>query len=231
MQTYLGWEELDDGPRPDRDDRSADPIEGWQALQALLKERSKIEQHLMKLLGKAPPDPADAREDARFPMPIHTAESRMADRRAAHEEERARAAARRSQERLRLHAREEEERIEQKREAEAAALKAQAQRAADARRAEERRQEHAREVQVQELLRQAWEEQRVEALHDRQEAERLQWSHFIDRKTRCLERARDQVARRRVDDRKLAARLDSRGRPPKNDDPFDRPLRATKPSA
>jgi hypothetical protein len=226
VHTYLGWEELDDGPRPDCVDHSADPIEGWQALQALLKERSQIEQQLMKLLGKAPPDPADARETARFPMPIHTAESRMADRRAALEEQRARAAARRSQERLRLHAREEQERIEEKREAEAAALKAQ--RAADARRAEERRQEHAREVQVQDLLRQAWEEQRVEALHDRQEAERLQWSHFMDRKTRCLERALDQVARRRVDDRKLAARLDSRGRKPKSDDPFDRPHRAAR---
>ena len=226
MQTYLGWEELDDGPRPGRADASADPIEGWETLQELLKERSKIEQHLMKLLGKAPPDPADARETARFPMPIHTAESRMADRQAAKEEERARAAAKRAQERSRLRAREEQERLEQKREAEAAVLKALAQRMADARHAEESRQDHAREVQVQALLRQAWEEQRSEALRSRQLAERLQWAHFIDRKIQCLERARARVVRRRAEERKLAARLDARPRKRKPDDPFNRPPRA-----
>jgi hypothetical protein len=230
VQRYLAWEELDDGGRPAHDTASADPIEGWETLQELLKERAKIEQHLMKLLGKAPPDPADARETARFPMPIHTAESRMADRRAAQEEERARAAAKRSQERLRLRAREERERLEQKRDAEAAILKAQAQRAADARRAEERRQDHARAVQVHAILRQAWEEQRVGALRNRQEAERLQWSHFMDRKLRCLERASARVARRRADDRKLSARLDSRPRKPKGEDAFNRPPRAARPA-
>jgi hypothetical protein len=226
VQTYLGWEELDDGLRADGADRGADPIEGWDALQALLKERSQIEQQLMKLLGKAPPDPADARELARFPMPIHTAESRMADRQAAKEAERARAAAKRAQERSRLRAREEQERLEQKREAEAEALKAFAQRLADARRAEEGRQDHAREVQVQALLRQAWEEQRIEALRSRQLAERLQWTHFLDRKIQCLERARARVARRREEDRKLAVRLESRPRKRKPEEPFNRPPRA-----
>jgi hypothetical protein len=227
VRTYLGWDELDEDARPERDVGSVDPISGWDALQALLKERSHVERQLMKLLGKAPPEPDDAREAARFPMPIHTAESRMADRRAAREEERARAAAKRSQERLRLRAREEQERIQQKRDAEAAALRAAAQRATDARREDDRRQDHLRDVQVHTLLRQAWEEQRLEALHDRQEAERLQWSHFIDRKTRCLDRARQLVAQRRAEERRLLARLESRPRRPKTEDPLDR-RRATR---
>ena len=85
----MGWEELDDEPEALRRRAAATN----EQLAALMRERARLESEHKRLLGSEPPSDEEMREQARFPMPIHTAESRMEDRALAREKERARAAA------------------------------------------------------------------------------------------------------------------------------------------
>src|SRR6185503_17654315 len=107
VQTYLGWEELDEQQQAPV--AASDAGDVTSRLAVLMRERARLEEHMLRLLGKAPKRADEAREEARFPMPIHTAESRMEDRRVAREQERARAAARRALEAARIKAEEERE--------------------------------------------------------------------------------------------------------------------------
>ena len=93
---YIGWDELEEP------EASAVALPENERLATLLTERTRLETELNRLLGREPPSEDDKREQARFPMPIHTPESRMEDRRRAREEQRARAAAKRALERARL---------------------------------------------------------------------------------------------------------------------------------
>src|SRR6478735_11123347 len=95
---YMGWDELEEPEAP------AVALLDNERLATLLTERTRLESELNRLLGREPPSDEDKREQARFPMPIHTPESRMEDRRRAREEQRARAAAKRALERARLQA-------------------------------------------------------------------------------------------------------------------------------
>src|SRR4051812_24471126 len=98
---YIGWDELDEP------EAAAVAVPSNDRLAKLLVERARLERELNRLLGREPSSDDEKRENARFPMPIHTAESRMEDRRIALEEQRARAAAKRALERARLQALEE----------------------------------------------------------------------------------------------------------------------------
>jgi len=156
---YVGWEELEQDAGPEasgaaeRGELPADELAQHEArLAELMAERTKLEQRLLKLLGKAPPDADERRENARFPMPIHTAESRMEDRRLAREEERARAAARRALERMRLRAGDERERAEVKRDQERAAIQLVVLQENENRQREARRQDWMRALRVQDAI-------------------------------------------------------------------------------
>src|SRR3954451_20069916 len=110
---YISWDELDE---PEASPQvTAGAVPNNERLTKLLTERARLERELNRLLGREPPSGDQKREHARFPMPIHTAESRMEDRRRALEEQRARAAAKRALENARLQALDEARRVDQKR--------------------------------------------------------------------------------------------------------------------
>lgn len=209
MAEYLSWEELDESQAasPPLDD-AAEALSP--ELRALMEERAKLEQKFLRLIGKAPPDPQDAREKARFPMPIHTVESRLADRQRAREEERARAAARRALEAAKLRADEERERAARRRDQDRLTFQQRLLAEAEARRKRELGEQRAREALAAELVRQRWGEQRAEAVRDREERKRREWNDFEERYTRSHLRAAERRRMLLEEDLKLAERLDSR---------------------
>jgi len=179
-------------------------------LSQLSRERARIEQRLMELLGKAPPSGEKARDAARFPMPIHTAESRLADRRNAREQELARAAARRAAERARIAAAEVASREQAKKQHERLLIQAQAQGRKDANARQERRGDWLRALHAQDAMHARWAEQRSIALRTGSETKRrteaLFEQHSQDLRERALSRRREQ----REEEATLMAHLDRR---------------------
>ena len=215
--TYLGWEELEEAggataePAPDAAEPAPDAAQQHESrLAALMAERARLEQRLLKLLGKAPPDADERRENARFPMPIHTAESRMEDRRIAREEERARAAARRALERTRLRAADEQDRAEAKHDQERAVIQAVALRETENRRRQERQADWLRGLRVQAAIQDNWAEQRWTALVARTAARRHELAAFDEHTIRRTSRALERLAIRRRQDDEVNERLDRR---------------------
>jgi hypothetical protein len=207
VQTYVSWEELEDSveaPEP-TDAAPANP-----KLAELVAERARLEQRLLELLGKAPPSAETTRDAARFPMPVHTVESRIEDRRAARADEQARALARRALERVRIAIRELNEREEAKRQRERALIQAQTQKRHDASIQQERHRDWLRTLHSQESIRQRWADQRATALRVSGEARHQSWALFEQRSQNCRERALLRYQNRRVEDAALAARLDRR---------------------
>lgn len=222
--TYLGWEELEEaagtaaepapdaaGPPSDAAEPASDAAQQHEArLASLMAERARLEQRLLKLLGKAPPDADERRENARFPMPIHTAESRMEDRRLSREEERARAAARRALERTRLRAADEQDRAETKRDQERAVLGAIALRETENRRRQEHQADWLRGLRVQAAIQEHWAEQRWSALLVRTAARRQELAAFDEHTIRRTSRALERLAVRQRQDDEVTERLDRR---------------------
>jgi hypothetical protein len=215
--TYLGWEELEEAagaaaePTPDAAEPAPDAAQQHESrLAGLMAERARLEQRLLKLLGKAPPDADERRENARFPMPIHTAESRMEDRRLAREEERARAAARRALERTRLRAADEQDRAEAKHDQERAVIQAIALRETENRRRQERQADWLRGLRVQAAIQDSWAEQRWSALLARTAARRQELAAFDEHTIRRTSRALERLAVRQRQDDEVTERLDRR---------------------
>src|SRR5580765_5722788 len=117
---YVSWDEFDEPEASPQG--TAGAVANNERLTELLTERARLEGELNRLLGREPSSDDEKRENARFPMPIHTAESRMEDRRRALAEQRARAAAKRALENARLQARDEVRRVDEKRLQERAAI-------------------------------------------------------------------------------------------------------------
>ena len=96
MNEYLDWTELleDAEPKPAQaldfeSSTSAKPMDALLAmddvsddLKALIRRHQTLAQEMDRLTGKAP-EAADEWDSKRFPMPNHTAASRLADRKAA----------------------------------------------------------------------------------------------------------------------------------------------------
>jgi len=211
---YLSWEELADPDESAHDTESvpvdASALETNPRLSQLSRERARIEQRLMELLGKAPPSGEKARDAARFPMPIHTAESRLADRKNAREQDLARAAARRAAERARIAAAEVASREQAKKQYERLLIQAQAQRRKDASARQERHGDWLRALHAQDAMHARWAEQRSTALRAGSETKRrtqaLFEQHSQDLRERALSRRREQ----REAEAALMARLDRR---------------------
>jgi hypothetical protein len=199
VQNYLSWEELDEEqPILAGNVEEAGGVQSQLAV--LMRERAGLEEHMLRLLGKAPQRPDEAREQARFPMPIHTPESRMEDRRIARENERARAAARRALEAARIRAEEERQHHQRKRDREREVIQQQIIQYADSLRKVERQQERARASLAEELIRNRWAEQREAARRARDEARRQEWILFEQRSVQGRETAMERYRARRDDD-------------------------------
>lgn len=214
VNPYLSWEELDDGVEAAQACAAVAvepaPNPTNERLSELAAERARIERRLMELLGKAPPSGEKARDAARFPMPIHTAESRLEDRRVARAEEQARAAARRAMERNRIAAQEVAERAEAKKEHERTLIQAQAQRRKDASARQERRGAWLRALHVQEAMHERWAEQRSAALKAGSQSRRQGGVLFEQRSQSARERALSRLHERREEEAAFASRLDQR---------------------
>jgi hypothetical protein len=219
VSAYLGWDDLEDeaaaafapaaGPSDSLD--QVDP-EGRAKLTALFAERQALEDKLMRLLGKAPPTPDDKRKDAMFPMPIHTAESRLVDKKAASEEQRARALARRAIERARISAQDERAREEEKRQAERKLLQAEALLGVEQARRQERHDAWLRALRVREGMRSRWAGQRELALR-RQQVERVQTRVLFEvNNEKRRQTALGHLQTRRREEELFQARLDARSR-------------------
>lgn len=209
MQKYVSWEELDEVGTEPAPEGPTLPVND-ERIAALMAERAKLERRMLELLGKAEPSPDQERDALRFPMPIHTAESRLEDRRIAREQERAAAAARRALERARIRAREEREREQAKREHERARLAAEAARRAEQQRRAERQQESAREQLAREVILRRWAELRSSALRNRERSHYRDFAVFELRNERNRERALLKLLERRAAERAIAERLDRR---------------------
>ncbi|MDA0165726.1 hypothetical protein OM076_35995 [Solirubrobacter ginsenosidimutans] len=201
---YIGWEELDEP------EVSAVAVPSNERLAMLLTERARLERELNRLLGREPASDDEMRENARFPMPIHTAESRMEDRRLALEEQRARAAVKRALERVRLQSRDEARRIDQKRLQERAAIQRDALQQAEARRRQESREAAGRARRVAEGIRGRWAAQRRAALRASEAARRAEWTLFDERSERLRGLAAEASNARRREEREVQAHLDRR---------------------
>ncbi|HTV17051.1 MAG TPA: hypothetical protein VMG12_00230 [Polyangiaceae bacterium] len=221
MAGYIAWEELEVEPAASVEPGLAgaapeDPAEvaRHERLAKLMSERARLEKELMRLLGKAPADPEEERDKARFPMPIHSAESRLEDRRLAQAEERASAAARRSLERIRLRLDGERQRADAKREQEGARLSAASLERSGERLRSERHQDWVRGLLAQQAIQRRWDEQRRLALVERSDARRSEQQRFDERSTERRERALERRAERREEERAVAERLDRRHEKP-----------------
>jgi hypothetical protein len=206
---YIGWDELeeaDDEPVTERD--LLTPCN--ERLAVLLTERIRLERELNRLLGKGPPSDEEARENIRFPMPIHTAESRMEDRRIANEQLRASLASRRALERSRLRLLEERQRAERKREEERSAIQRELLRAEEERQRLEALELLERRRRVSEAILERWGEQRRAALRAREAARRAEWTLFDEKSARCRELAAVVSDARNRDHAAVHARLDRR---------------------
>jgi hypothetical protein len=210
-ESYVGWDELDDddpvgGDRPGLAEAAA----GNDRLATLLTERARLVRELDRLLGREPPSDDDKRENARFPMPIHTAESRLEERRLAREEVRVRAAAKRALEAARLRAREENARAAHKREQEREAVQREVLRRVEEARRRELVDDLKRARRLAETLAQRWSIQRGAALRARETARRAEWTVFDERSRRMRERAEAVSAERKRDWDEFYRRLDER---------------------
>lgn len=125
MADYVDWHDLLDddaapapapAPAPGREQPAA-PADLTRSLppelQALLAEKSRLEDELRAMSGRGKPSPTDARRDRCFPVKVHTRESRIEDRRLARHDEHLRLLAQRAGERAAA-----ERRAEQQRQAE-----------------------------------------------------------------------------------------------------------------
>jgi hypothetical protein len=204
-ESYLSWDEFDEDasiapPDPPHDARLA----------TLLAERERLARELDRLLGNAPPSDDEARENARFPMPIHTAESRLEDRRRANEELRARAAMRRALEARRLQILEEKERADRKRQQEREAIQRELLRVAEENRRRELVEDMKRSRRLAELVQHRWLAQRRAALRSREAARRAEWTVFDERSARMRELAAAVSAERNRERAEIHKRLDDR---------------------
>lgn len=201
---YISWDELDEP------EASAGAVPNNERLAKLIAERARLERELNRLLGREPSSEDEKRENARFPMPIHTAESRMEDRRLALEEQRARAAAKRALERAQMQARDEARRIDQKRQQERAAIQRDALQRAEARRRRESLEAAERARRVAEGIQERWVTQRRAALRAREAARRAEWTLFDQRCERFRTLAAAVSDARRREERDVQAHLDQR---------------------
>ena len=225
MSAYLGWEDLDDdAPASPSSSGStvdtaepASPLDGVATearskLTSLFAERQALEEKLMRLLGKAPATLDDKRKDAMFPMPIHTPESRLADKKAAREEQRARALARRALERARIRVAGERASEEEKRETERKILQAEALLGAEQLRRQERHDAWLRALRIREGMHSRWTAQRDLALR-RQQVERVQARAAFDASNeKRRQEALADLRERRHEEAMFQARLDARAR-------------------
>lgn len=234
MSAYFGWDDLDDDAamgaavpessgaasklgattEPGSPDSPVERLEqdARDKLTALFAERQALEDKLMRLLGKAPATGDDKRKDAMFPMPIHTAESRLADKKAMREEQRARALTRRAMERARIRDMDERTREEEKREAERKLLQAEALLGVEHLRRQDRHDAWLRALRIQEGMRSRWAAQRDLALR-RQQVERVQArASFEATNEKRRESALAELRERRREEAVFQARLDARAR-------------------
>ncbi|WP_437293992.1 hypothetical protein [Sorangium sp. So ce426] len=205
---YIAWDELEE--EEEAGEPPAPPLPRNERLAALLAERARLERELGRLLGKEPVSEEDKRENARFPMPIHTAQSRMDDRRITIEELRASTARRRALERARLRMLEEQQRADRKHEQERAAVQRELLRIADERRRRELLEQIERERRVSEGIQKRWADQRRAALQVRENARRAEWTLFDERSERFRELAAAVSEARNRERAELHARLDRR---------------------
>jgi hypothetical protein len=205
---YISWDELDE---PETSPQvTAGAVPNNERLTKLLTERARLERELNRLLGREPPSEDEKRENARFPMPIHTAKSRMEDRRLALEEQRARAAAKRALENARLHALDEARRVDQKRLQERAAIQRDMLQRAEARRRQDSLEAAERARRLAEGIQERWATQRRAALRAREAARRAEWTLFDQRSERHRELAAAVSHARRREERDVQAHLDRR---------------------
>ena len=115
---YLSWEQLLDEEQPGAAAEPAEAAAGLPAdfalppdLQALTRERERLEKELKQLTGAAEPDPEDERLARMFPVKVHTKESRIEERRLRQRDELLRMLEKRAMEQRRIAAR-----VEQRRE-------------------------------------------------------------------------------------------------------------------
>ena len=201
---YIGWDELDE------QEASANAVANNERLAKLLTERARLERELNRLLGREPSSEDEKRENARFPMPIHTPESRMEDRRRALEEQRARAAAKRALERAQLQAHEEARRADQKRLQERAAIQRDALQRAEGRRRQDSLEAAERARRLADGIHERWAAQRRAALKAKEDARRAEWTLFDHRSARFRELAAAKTDARRREERDVQAHLDRR---------------------
>jgi hypothetical protein len=206
MHEYLSWEELEQDDLP-VSDGLVDNDAVTAQLASLLRQRARLEEDMLRLLGKAPAHPDEARERALFPMPVHTPESRMEDRRIARENERAHAAERRALEAARIKAQEDREHLQRKRDLEREAIQQQVLRTAEQNRKEQRQQHAARESLAAQLVFQRWTLQRTAARRARDASRRQEWLFFEQHAELCRESAAERSRMRRDELAELEARL------------------------
>lgn len=201
---YISWDELDEP------EASVGATPNNERLAKLLAERARLECDLNRLLGREPASEDETRENARFPMPIHTAESRMEDRRLALEELRARAAAKRALEHARLQALDEARHVDRKRLQERAAIQRDALQQAEARRRQNSLEAAERARRLADGIQERWVAQRRAALKAREAARRAEWTLFEQRCERFRELAAAVSDARRREERNVHAHLDRR---------------------
>lgn len=207
VSDYLSWDEFDDTLEPRE---TIEVTQENQRLTVLLAERSRLEKRLLELLGKTPPSAENARDAARFPMPIHTAQSRLDDKRASRVEEQARAAARRARERVRIAELDQIERGNERRAREQALIRAEALRRAEERAQEERARDRQNALQAQSLILERWSEQRKLATMTSVAEKAAQLEAFERHSEDTRAKAIERLILRRAEERKVAARLDAR---------------------
>lgn len=216
---YLDWEELV-GTSPARHDTAPPPptsedpdlealleLDGVpDELRALVERRLQLRQQLDAFGGAAPREQVDARDATRFEVPVHTAETRIAERRERRRDEHAHLTRlRRQQQRLLARQRDGAEAEDRRR--------GRAERVAARRRAEhderqaaeaERRRRQAESVQHR------WEDDRRESAEQWRAAtrRRLQWEGQRQQHRAAASIAR--VLQRRDEQHRLEARLDNR---------------------
>ena len=169
---------------------------------ALVDEYERAERRLKQLTGQLPPDPPDAREAARFPLKVHSAASRLEERRLAALEEQRSIGRKRVQERRALAARTEQARREAARVRRDAARQAVLQARTVEERAREHRAAQAARVAVIERDRARWEDERRRALEAACLARRELSAH--------AERSLDRVRARGIEANRAARREERR---------------------
>ena len=213
MGEYVTWQDLLDEETaiaPSGGEAPPPPPPLDPEIAALMAQRDALEHNLLQMLGKAPKSPEDQRRDRLFPMPVHTRESRIEDRKRQRAEERARELAQRALERAAVDEREAVRRADARRLAEARAIEARALHEAARQRTLERRHDAERRALEEATVRQRWEAQRTDAIRARSAQGALADRRLAVRDEERRQRSIENVAARRNEERAIESRLDRR---------------------